>query len=144
MRIATWNINGVRARLEGAVNWLKDAQPDVLCFQEIKTEDESFPRDAFGDLGYNIALHGQKGFNGVAILSKMPFDEVSRGLPGDEDDAQARFLEAVFSAARERSASPRSICPTAIRRLRQVRLQARLHGAARAHAKALLAGEEPS
>ena len=97
MRIATWNINGVRARLDGAFAWLRDVNPDVLCFQEIKVEDESFPRQAFEDLGYNIATNGQKGFNGVAILSKLPFDEVSRGLPGDDGDAQARFLEAVFS-----------------------------------------------
>ena len=97
MRIATWNINGVRARLEGAVAWLRDVSPDILCFQEIKSEDASFPREAFGDLGYNIETHGQKGFNGVAILSKLPFDEVSRGLAGDGDDVQARFIEGVFS-----------------------------------------------
>jgi exodeoxyribonuclease-3 len=97
VKIATWNINGIRARLDGAVAWLRDAAPDVLCFQEIKSEDVSFPREAFGDLGYNIAINGQKGFNGVAILSKIPFDEVSRRLPGQEDDDQARFIEAVFS-----------------------------------------------
>jgi exodeoxyribonuclease-3 len=96
MRIATWNINGIRARFEGAVQWVREAQPHVLCFQEIKSEDVSFPREAFADLGYNIALNGQKGFNGVAILSKISFDEVSRGLPGMDDD-QARFIEAVFS-----------------------------------------------
>ena len=83
MRIATWNINGIRARLEGAVNWTADVRPDILCFQEIKIEDSAFPRSAFADLGYNIESHGQKSFNGVAILSKLPFDEVSRGLPGD-------------------------------------------------------------
>jgi exodeoxyribonuclease-3 len=97
MKIATWNINGVRARLEGAVAWLKDAAPDVLCFQEIKSEDGNFPREAFEDLGYNVATHGQKGFNGVAILSKLPLDEVSRGLPGGDGDDQARFIEAVLS-----------------------------------------------
>ena len=97
MKIATWNINGVRARLDGAVAWLKDVQPDVLCFQEIKTEDASFPRQAFEDLGYNLAVHGQKGFHGVALLSKLPFDEVTKGLPGDETDVQSRFIEAVFS-----------------------------------------------
>ena len=96
MKIATWNINGVRARLDGAVQWAREAAPDILCFQEIKTEDASFPRQVFEDLGYNIALNGQKGFNGVAILSKLKFDEVSRGLPGLHDE-QARFLEAVFS-----------------------------------------------
>lgn len=97
MKIATWNINGVRARLDGATAWLKDAAPDILCFQEIKSEDAAFPREAFEDLGYNVATHGQKGFNGVAILSKLPFDELSRGLPGDKSDEQARFIEAVFS-----------------------------------------------
>ena len=97
MKIATWNINGVRARLESATAWLRDVSPDVLCFQEIKSEDKSFPREAFEDLGYNVATHGQKGFNGVAILSKLPFDEVSRGLPSDDSDEQARFIEAVLS-----------------------------------------------
>ena len=97
MKIATWNINGVRARLEGAVAWVKDARPDILCFQEIKTEDAAFPRRAFEDLGYNIETHGQKGFNGVALLSRLRFDEVSRGLPGDVGDEQARFIEGVFS-----------------------------------------------
>lgn len=100
MKIATWNINGVRARVESATAWLKDAAPDVLCLQEIKSEDTSFPREAFEDLGYNVATHGQKGFNGVAILSKLPFDEVSRGLPGDDSDIQARFIEAVLSVDR--------------------------------------------
>lgn len=97
MRIATWNINGVRARIESTTAWLKDAAPDVLCLQEIKSEDKLFPREAFEDLGYNVATHGQKGFNGVAILSKLPFDEISQRLPGDKSDEQARFIEAVVS-----------------------------------------------
>jgi len=97
MKIATWNINGVRARIESATAWLRDAAPDVLCLQEIKSEDAAFPGEAFEDLGYNVATHGQKGFHGVAILSKLPFDEVSHGLPGDDSDEQARFIEAVFS-----------------------------------------------
>jgi exodeoxyribonuclease-3 len=97
MKIATWNINGVRARLESATRWVREAAPDVLCFQEIKSEDAAFPREAFEELGYNVATHGQKGFNGVAILSKLPLDEVSRGLPGDKADEQARFIEAVLS-----------------------------------------------
>lgn len=97
MKIATWNINGIRARIDGALRWVREASPDVLCLQEIKSEDKAFPREAFEDLGYNVETHGQKGFNGVAILSKLPIDEVSRGLPGDESDAQARFIEAVFS-----------------------------------------------
>jgi exodeoxyribonuclease-3 len=97
MKIATWNINGVRARIESAIAWLRDAAPDVLCLQEIKSEDVAFPKERFEDLGYNVATHGQKGFNGVAILSKLPFDEVSRRLPGDDSDEHARFIEAVLS-----------------------------------------------
>lgn len=97
MKIATWNINGVRARIESATAWLKDAAPDLLCLQEIKSEDAVFPKEAFEDLGYNVATHGQKGFNGVAILSKLPFDEVSARLPGDDSDEQSRFIEAVVS-----------------------------------------------
>jgi exodeoxyribonuclease III len=100
MKIATWNINGIRARLEGAVAWVADANPDVLCFQEIKIEDAGFPRSAFEDLGYNIETHGQKSFNGVALLSKHRFDEVSIGLPGDATDTQARWIEGVFSTER--------------------------------------------
>src|SRR5262245_25281664 len=97
MKIATWNINGVKARIDSAVTWLKEAAPDVACFQEIKCTDEAFPADAFEALGYNVAVHGQKGFNGVAILSKRPLDEVAvRGLPGDAADAHARYIEAVI------------------------------------------------
>jgi exodeoxyribonuclease III len=96
MKIATWNINGIKARLECAITWLKEADPDVACFQEIKCMTESFPSEMFEELGYNVAVHGQKGFNGVAILSKRPFDEVTvRGLPGDESDAHARYIEVV-------------------------------------------------
>ena len=100
MKIATWNINGVKARLEARVTWLKETSPDVACFQEIKSVDEAFPAGAFEELGYNVAVHGQKGFNGVAILSKRPFDEVAvRGLPGDEADAHARYIEVVVARA---------------------------------------------
>jgi exodeoxyribonuclease III len=98
MIIATWNINGVKARIETLLHWLKDADPDVCCLQEIKCEDEKFPAEPIESLGYNIAVHGQKGFNGVAILSKRPFDEVVRALPGDGDDVQARYIEAVIPA----------------------------------------------
>jgi exodeoxyribonuclease III len=96
MKIATWNINGVKARLEGAITWLKETSPDIACFQEIKSVTEAFPSSAFEELGYNVAVHGQKGFNGVAILSRMAFDEVAvRGLPGDEADLHARYIEVV-------------------------------------------------
>lgn len=96
LSIATWNCNSVRQRLEHAGRWLEDKAPDVVCLQEIKTVDEGFPREAFEALGYNVAVYGQKTFNGVAILSKRPFDEVRARLPGDETDEQARYLEAVI------------------------------------------------
>ncbi len=98
MLIATWNINGIKARIDNLVAWLKEASPDVCCLQEIKSQDEGFPSGPIEDIGYNVATHGQKGFNGVAILSKAPFDEVIRRLPGDDDDEQARYMEAVVSA----------------------------------------------
>ncbi|HEY5378538.1 MAG TPA: exodeoxyribonuclease III [Pseudolabrys sp.] len=97
MRIATWNVNSIRQRLENMLAWLKERAPDIVCLQEIKCVDEAFPREAFESLGYNVAVHGQKAFNGVALLSKLPFDEVAPGLIGDKDDVQARFLEAIVS-----------------------------------------------
>jgi len=97
MKIATWNVNSVKARLETVVAWLKDVAPDVVCLQEIKSTDDTFPRGAFEDLGYNCVTHGQKTYNGVAILSKHPLEDVTRGLPGGEDDEQARYIEAVVS-----------------------------------------------
>ena len=100
MKIATWNINGIKARHDNLIEWLKQAEPDVACLQEIKSVDENFPRESIESLGYNVETHGQKGFNGVAILSKVPFDEVNRGLPvgkDDPQDEQARFIEGVFS-----------------------------------------------
>jgi len=99
MKIATWNINGVRARLDGAAAWLKDANADILCLQELKCEDAAFPGEAFADLGYNVATRGQKGFNGVAILSKLPLEDVSRHLSDDDGNDQARFIDAVVSVA---------------------------------------------
>lgn len=100
MKIATWNINGIKARIENVVHWLEEAEPDILCLQEIKSVDEQFPREPIEALGYHVETHGQKGFNGVAILSRLPFDEVTRGLPGNDGDEQARFMEGVFSTAR--------------------------------------------
>jgi exodeoxyribonuclease III len=97
MKIATWNINGVKARIENLQVWLRDSAPDIVCLQEIKSVDDQFPRMELEALGYHVETHGQKGFNGVAILSKMRFDEVTRGLPGDDSDEQARFIEGVFS-----------------------------------------------
>ena len=97
MKIATWNINGIKARIEAATTWLKSASPDIACLQEIKCVDDAFPSFEFEALGYNVAVHGQKGFNGVALLSKLPFGEVTPRLVGYPDDVQARYLEAVIS-----------------------------------------------
>ena len=97
MRIATWNVNSIRQRLENLPAWLQERQPDVVCLQETKIVDDAFPRGPLEALGYNVAIHGQKTFNGVAILSKFPFDEVTPGLPGEDFDDHARFIEAVVS-----------------------------------------------
>lgn len=110
LEIATWNINGVKARLETALAWLKDAAPDVACLQEIKSQDEPFPREPFEALGYHVETHGQKGFNGVAILSKTPLSDVTRGLPplpqsDEEADEQARFITALVSMPEGHSSS---------------------------------------
>ncbi len=97
MKIVTWNINGVKARIEVLTNWLQESNPDIVCLQEIKSVDDAFPRFEIEALGYHVATHGQKGFNGVAILSKKTPDEVNPGLPGEDADDHARFMEAVFS-----------------------------------------------
>ena len=94
MKIASFNINGVKARIEALTAWLQDAQPDLVALQEIKTVDEGFPVQLIEDLGYHVEVHGQKGFNGVALLSRLPLEDVMRGLPGDADDEQARYIEA--------------------------------------------------
>jgi len=101
MKIATFNINGIKARIGALTDWLEDAKPDVAILQEIKSVDEGFPRETFEDMGYIVETHGQKGFNGVAILSKLPLEDVTRGLPGAAgagrdgvDDEEARYIEA--------------------------------------------------
>ena len=100
MRLATWNVNSVNARLETVLAWFEAASPDVAVLQEIKCIDEKFPAEAFERLGYNVAVHGQKTYNGVAMLSKAPMEDIRRGLPGDESDEQARYIEAVVSGPR--------------------------------------------
>jgi exodeoxyribonuclease-3 len=100
MRIATFNINGIKARAEALPEWLRETAPDVVLLQEIKSQDADFPREVFEAMGYAVETHGQKGFNGVAILSKHPLSEVSRGLPGDPSDVQARWIEATVGGAR--------------------------------------------
>jgi exodeoxyribonuclease-3 len=97
MRIATWNVNSINARLETVTRWFEEAQPDVACLQEIKCVDEKFPAEPFERLGYNLAVHGQKTYNGVAILSKHPLEDVRRGLPEGDGDDHARYIEAVVS-----------------------------------------------
>ncbi|WP_306111172.1 MULTISPECIES: exodeoxyribonuclease III [Roseovarius] len=94
MKIASFNINGIKARLNALTDWLDEAQPDMALLQEIKTVDEGFPHEPFEDRGYNVETHGQKSFNGVAILSKLPLEDVTRGLPGDDEDDHARWIEA--------------------------------------------------
>lgn len=100
MRIATWNVNSIKQRIDNLVAWLSERRPDVVCLQETKTTDETFPRAPLEALGYNLAVHGQKTFNGVAILSRFPFDEVTPRLPGEDLDGHARFIEGVISTAR--------------------------------------------
>jgi exodeoxyribonuclease-3 len=101
MKIASFNINGIKARIDALTDWLKEADPDVVVLQEIKSVDENFPREHFEDMGYIVETHGQKSFNGVAILSKLPLEDVTRGLPNGAgmgrdgvDDIEARYIEA--------------------------------------------------
>jgi exodeoxyribonuclease-3 len=99
MRIASWNVNSIKQRIDNLTAWLKERAPDIVCLQETKCVDEAFPREPIESLGYNVAVHGQKTFNGVAILSKLKLDEVTARLPGDAKDDHARFLEATVSTA---------------------------------------------
>ena len=98
MKIVTWNINGVQrpARQSSRIGCARALPTSSACRRSSRV-DEQFPRAEIEALGYNVETHGQKGFNGVALLSKLPFDEVKRGLPGDPEDEQARFIEGVFS-----------------------------------------------
>src|ERR1700734_4411618 len=91
MRIATWNVNSVRQRIENLMSWLKECSPDVVCLQEIKCTDDAFPRLEIESLGYNVVTHGQKTFNGVALLSRHPFEETKWGLAGADENANPRF-----------------------------------------------------
>jgi exodeoxyribonuclease-3 len=100
MKIASFNINGIRARLPALLDWLRDAGADVVALQELKAPDEEFPRLEIEEMGYNVATHGQKGFNGVALLSKLPLEDVGNGLPGDDGDDQCRWIEATVACAR--------------------------------------------
>ena len=96
MQIATWNVNSVRARMLRLIPWLEQHAPDVVCLQETKCLDERFPREPIEELGYNIATFGQKTYNGVAILSKRPIEDVRCGLPGDAEDDAKRVIAAAI------------------------------------------------
>ena len=101
MRIASYNINGVKARLPRLLEWLEETRPAVACLQEVKSQDEGFPADEFEKIGYHAIWHGQKGFNGVAILTDgEAAADHTKGLPGDPDDEQARFIECTFRGVR--------------------------------------------
>ena len=100
MKIATWNVNSINAHLPQALAWFSQSAPDVVALQELKCVDEKFPHAAFESLGYNISVFGQKTYNGVALLSKYPLEDVVRGLPGDDEDLQARYIEALVAAPR--------------------------------------------
>jgi exodeoxyribonuclease-3 len=97
--IASWNINSIRVRLPLFLSWLQERTPDIVLLQETKTTDDQFPREAIEDLHYNIALLGQKTYNGVAVLSKFPIEDLTCGIPGLQDD-QARYLEVVTNGIR--------------------------------------------
>jgi exodeoxyribonuclease-3 len=109
MRIATWNVNSIKQRMDNLTAWLAERQPDIVCLQETKCVDDIFPSEPLEALGYNVAVHGQKAFNGVAVLSKFPLDEVTARLPGDSADDHARFMETVVSTAAHPSISPMAI-----------------------------------
>lgn len=95
MKIATYNVNGVNGRLPVLLKWLTETNPDVVCLQELKAPQEKFPEQAIRDAGYNAIWQGQKSWNGVAILAKGDIQEVRRGLPGDDEDEQSRYIEAI-------------------------------------------------
>ena len=144
MKIATWNVNSIKARLEPALAWLKQADPDVVALQEIKTVDEGFPREAFEALGYNCAVHGQKTYNGVALLSKLPLEDVTPRLPRGDGDDHSRYLEAVVTgdkgALRIASIYAPNGNPVGTEKFNyKLSWLERLRG----HAKSLLANEEP-
>lgn len=100
MKIASFNINGIKARLPRLLEWLGETAPDVACLQEIKSIDETFPRLEFEEAGWRVETHGQKAFNGVAILARLPIGDVVRGLPGNDGDPQARYIEATVGGVR--------------------------------------------
>jgi exodeoxyribonuclease III len=143
MLIATWNINSIRQRLPHLLRWLSDTKPDVVLLQETKVSDDQFPAIELEDLGYNLAFHGQKTFNGVAILSKYPLEDVIKTLPGNDEDDHCRYIEALVLAPQPvRVASvyvPNGQSPDSDKFIFKMHFFERL----RAHAAQLLALEEP-
>ena len=100
MKLATWNINSIRARTDRLVAWLAATAPDVLCLQETKVEDAAFPLEALRAAGYEVAIHGQRSYNGVAIASRLPLGEVARGFGDGEPDEEARLIAATVGGIR--------------------------------------------
>ena len=96
VKISSWNVNSVKSRLELLRGYLEEFKPDIVMLQEIKCVNEAFPYEAIEELGYNVEAHGQKSYNGVAMLSRFPMEDVVKGLPGNEDDEQARYIEALI------------------------------------------------
>lgn len=98
MKIATYNVNGVNGRLAVLLRWLSEAKPDIVCLQELKAPNEKFPLNAINDAGYSVKWHGQKSWNGVAILSRVgEIQELRRLLPGDPEDSHSRYIEAIVN-----------------------------------------------
>ena len=141
MKIASWNVNSVKVRLPHLLAFLDDAQPDVLCLQETKCPEADFPTLEIAALGYHVETLGQRAYNGVALLSKLPAEEIVRGLPGMDGDEQARYIEASFRRGPGGLDLPAQRQPG---RDRQIHLQARLDGpAGRPRARICCAREIP-
>lgn len=139
IKIATWNVNSVKARLAHLLDWLADAAPDIVLLQETKTTDEQFPLEPILDAGYNAAVRGQKTYNGVAILARRPIDVELTRLPGDADDDQARYIEGMIGNVRVASVYLPNGNPVASDKYEyKLAWMERLHG----HARALLATED--
>ena len=140
MKIATWNVNSAKARLPLITDWLRAASPDVVLFQEIKCETAAFPASAFEDLGYHVNAVGQKAYNGVALLSKAPAEDLLTRLPGEPEDEQARYVEATVSGVRIASLYLPNGNPVPGEKFAyKLRWMDRLHN----HARTLLAQEIP-
>ncbi len=100
MKIASWNVNSIKSRLPNLLSWLEESRPDIVLLQELKCLTEAFPREEIEDLGYNLAIHGQKTYNGVAILSKYPIEDITIELKYDPEPTQARYIETVISVSK--------------------------------------------